>query len=304
MSSEILFSRITQHYLCMSSLKNLIELLTFSLDEKTQDSLLSATVFHPLAVKFPPSCSYSRKYLKCLMQKNPQLTVTLEATQNIVNHSTTGLVVWEASKFLVDWGIENASFLKAKTILELGSGLGLLGIALCQLVKFSKYIFSDNSQDVLRILKKNIDLNFYHPDYNKLNIIQKQKENFNNFANFDDGNDVNKPEVSDITVLPMEWKSATCGEINKYNPDIILGSDITYDPDIFDDLIHVLSIFLKYSKNRKAYLSMTERNKTTLTLFLHKIKEAGLYYIKEANPRRQHFVYTEEAPIHVYKIYC
>ncbi|XP_067141486.1 protein-lysine N-methyltransferase EEF2KMT isoform X2 [Centruroides vittatus] len=234
---------------------------------------------------------------------NPQLTVTLEATQNIVNHSTTGLIVWEASKFLVDWGIENAALLKEKTILELGSGLGLLGIALCQLVKFSKYIFSDNSQDVLRILKKNIDLNFYHSEYNKLNVIQKQKEKFNNFANFDDGNDVNKPEVSNLTVLPMEWKSATCGEINKYNPDIILGSDITYDPDIFDDLIHVLCIFLKCSKNRKAYLSMTERNKTTLTLFLHKTKEAGLHYIKEANPREQHFVYTEEAPIHVYKIY-
>lgn len=328
MSNKFSFCEITQHYLCMAPIKDIAKLVTFSLDENIQDLLLCATVFHPLAKKFPPSLSYSRKFVKWLMQQieeagyefaeniylaytnlldgdkdifyqsyiiNSQLTVTLATTQHLVNHSTTGLIVWEAAKFLADWGIENANLLKEKTILELGSGLGLTGITLSKLLQFEKYFFSDNSEDVLRILKRNINLNLYDSDYSKLGA-------FENCISRNVNNHIVNSVINEISVISLEWNDVTNEEINKYNPDIILAADVTYDPNLFDSLIRVLSLFLTFSSTKKAYLAFTERNPETSLLFLNKIKEANLQYIEKVPPQKLHFVYTEKVPMHIYEI--
>lgn len=46
-----------------------------------------------------------------------------------------------------------------RKILELGSGIGLLGIAITKLCQPKKYLFSDKSLDVLDVLTKNIEIN-------------------------------------------------------------------------------------------------------------------------------------------------
>ena len=46
-----------------------------------------------------------------------------------------------------------------RTVLELGSGVGLTGIALCRSCKPRKYVFSDCHPTVLQKLRMNVELN-------------------------------------------------------------------------------------------------------------------------------------------------
>lgn len=67
--------------------------------------------------------------------------------------------MFQASHFFTEWCFENASYFQGKSILELGSGLGLTGLAVVQNCKPSSYIFTDVHDSVLRILRENVNIN-------------------------------------------------------------------------------------------------------------------------------------------------
>lgn len=58
-----------------------------------------------------------------------------------------------------------------RKILELGSGIGLLGITIVKLLQPQKYLFSDKSLDVLNILSKNCEINL------ETNVMKEVIEN-------------------------------------------------------------------------------------------------------------------------------
>lgn len=51
------------------------------------------------------------------------------------------------------------SFVCCRTVLELGSGVGLTGVALCRSCSPSRYVFSDCHLSVLQRLRDNVRLN-------------------------------------------------------------------------------------------------------------------------------------------------
>lgn len=52
-----------------------------------------------------------------------------------------------------------------RNVLELGSGLGFLGIALCKQCQMNSFTFSDFHPQVLFLLMKNIEINFLNKQY-------------------------------------------------------------------------------------------------------------------------------------------
>ncbi|KAK2640915.1 hypothetical protein Ddye_022678 [Dipteronia dyeriana] len=113
----------------------------------------------------------------------------------------TGQLVWPGAMLLNDYLSKNAELLHGSSIIELGSGIGVTGI-LCS--KFcSDVVLTDHNDEVLKILKKNIDL-------------QTSSKNANSNAG--------------LAVEKLEW--GNCDQTNqilqKYSGgfDLILGADI------------------------------------------------------------------------------
>ncbi|CAC5370389.1 EEF2KMT [Mytilus coruscus] len=61
---------------------------------------------------------------------------------------------------LAEWAFENSHLLENRKVLELGSGLGLTGIAICKQCKLRSLTFSDCHPQVLYLLMVNLEINF------------------------------------------------------------------------------------------------------------------------------------------------
>nr|CAD2182101.1 unnamed protein product [Meloidogyne enterolobii] len=184
--------------------------------------------------------------------------------QNIQNISkgTTGLCCWQASFALADFLFLSFStnllpyLSNAKYILELGAGCGLVGILLANQFylnknKEIKLILSDSDNFVLELLNKNIKLNFGNEIIEDNLIIESKYLDWNNF-------------------IPNDLPPA----------DVIVASDIIYDPELFPSLINLLKCLL--SNNQSffncpiAIIACTIRNPETLNLFLELIASKGI----------------------------
>ncbi|XP_052262155.1 protein-lysine N-methyltransferase EEF2KMT-like isoform X2 [Dreissena polymorpha] len=161
-----------------------------------QQALLSLTVKSPLCQHCPPSIFYQRSFIKkflslledygseiCddlydaytellqetdaeeedLCYKTFTLTnnkaVTIKESVNMISFGTTGLSTWQASQHLAEWSIQNKELLSGRHILELGCGLGMLGLAVCQECGVRTYTFTDHSANVLHLVADNIHRN-------------------------------------------------------------------------------------------------------------------------------------------------
>ena len=69
---------------------------------------------------------------------------------------------------------------KEKTILELGSGIGFLGISLLKSTEIKKLVMSDHHQTVLDILEKNVLSNEIPENMHKIKLLDWEEEHYNN----------------------------------------------------------------------------------------------------------------------------
>lgn len=68
----------------------------------------------------------------------------------------TGQLVWPGAVLLNEYLSKNAEMLHGLSVIELGSGVGVTGVLCSRFCK--KVVFTDHNDEVLKILKKNIDL--------------------------------------------------------------------------------------------------------------------------------------------------
>ena len=87
----------------------------------------------------------------------------IEQYANIISHGTTGLHVWPACTQLIEFLSSRPHLLDGRVVLELGSGVGLLGLS-CLLLRLSPalvrhFVFTDSHALVLEQIARNLQWN-------------------------------------------------------------------------------------------------------------------------------------------------
>lgn len=160
--------------------------------------------------------------------------ICLKQSKCIISHGSTGLSVWEASTTLIEYIFSHFGEFEEKTVLELGSGTGICGLFASF---YSKSVtLTDFHPKVLELLKENVEL--------------QQKR-------------VKMP----LIVSCLDWNHPE--EFTDRTYDIVIASDVVYDPDILDSLIETL-LYIQFTK---CFLSCTERNLETFKLFNEKLSK-------------------------------
>ena len=171
----------------------------------------------------------------CSAKKNLRLfwehviTQSVSVLRLICQIGTTGLKTWPAAEFLINFLLNNKYVQRDFTILELGSGIGLAGISLLKLKRARKIYFTDHHQSVLDTLKINLTKNEISE---KNYIVQK-----------------------------LDWEHPE--DIPK--SDLVIGSDIVFDPGLITSLVNTIVLAMKTSK--MTIIANVERNMDTRYAF-------------------------------------
>ncbi|XP_031669833.1 protein-lysine N-methyltransferase EEF2KMT-like isoform X2 [Oncorhynchus kisutch] len=169
------------------------------------------------------------------------------------------------------------SLLSYRTVLELGSGVGLTGIAVCRSCSPSSYVFSDCHLSVLHRLRDNV----------QLNGLDNQ----------------NSPRVS---VEHLDWEEVTEKQLREIGAATVIAADIVYDPDIIGCLVKLLSKILRCSANGSppdVYITSTIRNPDTYNSFKHQLESSGIQHEVMTGPVTHVFFYNRQATIEMIKLY-
>uniref|UniRef100_A0A670YGE2 FAM86 N-terminal domain-containing protein n=1 Tax=Pseudonaja textilis TaxID=8673 RepID=A0A670YGE2_PSETE len=252
------------------------------------------TVFDPLCLKYPPSVQYRRRFLSELIKKHESTSsepldqlyealglvlnteetthcyknyllpsgdaITLRENVAIVSRGTTGLVTWDAGLYLAEWALENSEVFRNR-ILELGSGIGLTGIAICKVCHPREYIFSDHHEGVLQQLSENLQLNGLTLEAESSSHRREERPNHRGHHDVDlEDNHVR------ISVKELDWNLVSKDELAKLQVDVILAADVVYDPEVSQHLIGVLQRFPRDGGKRatpEVYIAFNIRNPDT-----------------------------------------
>ncbi|XP_069342289.1 protein-lysine N-methyltransferase EEF2KMT isoform X3 [Eulemur rufifrons] len=227
--------------------------------------------------------SSDSKLLLGILQKPSGDSVTLSESTAIVSHGTTGLVTWDAALYLAEWAIENPAAFTDRTVLELGSGAGLTGLAICKTCRPRAYIFSDCHSRVLEQLRGNVLLNglSLEPDIT---------------AN---------SESPRVTVAHLDWDVATVSQLSAFHPDVVIAADVLYCPEIILSLVGVLRRLSACRRDQRApdvYVAFTVRNPDTCRLFTTELGRAGIRWEAVPPHGRQLFPYEEHSEMAILQL--
>ncbi|XP_040315014.1 protein-lysine N-methyltransferase EEF2KMT isoform X1 [Herpailurus yagouaroundi] len=289
--------------------------------------ILQKTVKHPLCVKHPPSVKYARCFLSELIRKHEAVhtepldelyealaevlmtteptqchrsyllpsgdSVTLSESTAIISHGTTGLVTWDAALYLAEWAMQNPAAFAHRTVLELGSGAGLTGLAICKTCHPSAYIFSDCHSCVLEQLRGNILLNGLSLEADVTDPARHPEHNTCN------------SESPRVTVAQLDWDVVTAPQLAAFQPDVVIAADVLYCPETVLSLVRVLqrlSACLKNQQAPDAYIAFTVRNPETCQLFTSELGIAGIPWEAVPHHDQKLFPYEEHSEMAILKL--
>ncbi|ORY50834.1 hypothetical protein BCR33DRAFT_712812 [Rhizoclosmatium globosum] len=256
------------------------------LTSSAQISVLSATVQHPLAVAFPPPQRYITLFLKQLIariegqrilageEEDEELGVCIDdlletfmACMTTGNNETDSMsyrsysmtvtlkMTWPAALKLVSHLISAKQLMKPKKVLELGCGVGLAGIACGVLGLASSIEFTDVDPTVLATVSKNCAINFGESGESKF---------------------------VETKVSALDWEaisdSALKDRVTESSADLIIASDVAYDPVIVAPFVRVLNAFLRRETKET---DRVEALQNGLEFDLLEVPDLGLFYFDE-----------------------
>ncbi|KAM6165342.1 protein-lysine N-methyltransferase EEF2KMT isoform 2-T2 [Erethizon dorsatum] len=219
--------------------------------------------------------------LQEILQKPSGTPLTLSESTAIVSHGTTGLVTWDAALFLAEWAIENPAVFTHRTVLELGSGAGFTGLAICKMCHPKAYIFSDCHSRVLEQLRGNMLLN--------------------GLSEADAATDAERPLVM---VAQLDWEVATVPQLSVFQPDIVIAADVLYCPEVILSLVVVLQRLAACHRDRApdVYVAFTVRNPETCQLFITKLGQAKIRWEVVPPHEQKLFPYEEHLETSLLKL--
>uniref|UniRef100_UPI003AAE47AE protein-lysine N-methyltransferase EEF2KMT isoform X1 n=1 Tax=Centroberyx gerrardi TaxID=166262 RepID=UPI003AAE47AE len=286
-------------------------------NDKTSElvsDILKQTCLHPLCQKHPPSVKYRRLFLTELIRRVGQEAaeaepldelydalgqvlgaeegaecyksyilpcggaVSLLESVAVISDGTTGLVTWEAGLYLAEWALDNQQAFSGRTVLELGSGVGLTGITVCRSCGPSRFVFSDCHRSVLQKLRDNVRLNGL------------------------DGR-----TGPGVRVEELDWGAATEERLREIGANIVIAADVVYDPDVIGCLVKLLSRILRGSSPPEGppevLISSTIRNPDTYNCFKLQLESAGISHDVITGPVSHVFPYNRVSAIELIKLY-
>ncbi|XP_041532218.1 protein-lysine N-methyltransferase EEF2KMT isoform X2 [Microtus oregoni] len=261
-----------------------------SLEEKLKEpsgselllAILQKTVKHPVCVQHLPSVKYARCFLSKLIKKPSGDSVTLSESTAIVSHGTTGLVTWDAALCLAEWAIKNPAVFTDRTVLELGSGAGLTGLAVCKACHPRAFIFSDCHGQVLEQLRGNVLLNGFSLEP-------------------DTPTDPGSPKV---TVAELDWDEVTASQFSAFQADVVIAADVLYCGEVTLSLVRVLKLLSDCQRKNAphVYVAYTVRSQDTGKLFITELDRAGIYWEEVPPHASKLFPYEEHSAIVILKL--
>lgn len=172
------------------------------------------------------------------------LWIALYASDKLVSLGSTAHFIWPASLCFLD-NLQQEGELKRvmqqhMSLLDLGSGTGVLGLGLAALFSDSQVTLSDMSENV-PWLEKNVHLN--------------------------------ADALCRVRVVPLDWIDFD----HSLEYDAIVAADIVYDPALIDPLVKLISGALLNGQVKEVFICQQVRNPTTWFSFINLLtKEARL----------------------------
>ncbi|XP_041133154.1 protein-lysine N-methyltransferase EEF2KMT isoform X1 [Polyodon spathula] len=276
--------------------------------------ILKKTVCHPVCRRNPPSVKYRRLFLQEIIKRHEATltepldelydalaevlgaeegkvchknyllpsgdVVSLAESVAVISEGTTGLVTWEAGLCLAEWALELPQVFKDRSVLELGSGVGLTGIALCKSCSPKRYTFSDCHPTVLQQLQSNVERNGLAVRGNSVA-------------------DSSSAGVG-VAVEGLDWETVSQEQLQDLQADVVIASDVVYDPEIVCCLVGLLSKLLSCTVKDsipEVYISSTIRNPETYSFFKTELGKIGIRQQAIPGPTRQVFPYNRSLTV-------
>jgi len=186
--------------------------------------------------------------------------VTLLESRTTIEQGTTGLRTWPAAYTLAAWLGKYPERVLGKRVLELGSGVGYLGLVIAAI-----QLNTPNQEGP--------DSSIWLTDVNNI-VLSRCRDNLNLPCNA-------SSKHRYLRLGQLDWFSASDpNEISSVrelmaeaDPDVILGADIVYDPSIIQPLISTLRLAISASQSTRRYsvsavLALAVRNPETFRQFI------------------------------------
>mmetsp|Transcript_14152 Transcript_14152/g.21403 ORF Transcript_14152/g.21403 Transcript_14152/m.21403 type:complete len:319 (-) Transcript_14152:1390-2346(-) len=130
----------------------------FFAGDEAAAAIITATAHH--GISFPASITREQRKAPERIFVHDSLELWIRFVQNRQREQAdTGYIVWPAALILARWFYLNPDFIHDKQVIELGSGVGVTGLA-CLDLKPKSLILSDANHECLRNLAYNLQLNF------------------------------------------------------------------------------------------------------------------------------------------------
>ena len=204
--------------------------------------------------------------------------ITLSLSKNLFA-GNTGAHEWTAGFKLAELAINEPGLVYNKTVLELGSGAGLAAVAMLRSQPL-RMILTDKSKESNDNLERNVRENISKTTTTTIGNVTIRRENASDpLPPMPTGEDVYRKEAlasknrteeeemgftyscenidSFISIRELDWFSEeetlkTVADV--INPDLIVASDVGYDPDLLPGLINTLDIFLRKRSSSRKYM--------------------------------------------------
>ncbi|KAI0684765.1 putative methyltransferase-domain-containing protein [Cytidiella melzeri] len=181
---------------------------------------------------------------------------TLMESRTTIECGTTGMKTWRASLLLAQYLIRHPQLVRGKSVLELGCGVGFLGLVLATLqqptVHRGRIMLTDVHPHVLRRCESNLVLpcstSSQHP------LIHTEELDW--------------ADALRDSRLPMIHRV-----LQKASAELIIGADVVFDPSIIPALVGTLKMALAGDATKSALIALTVRNESTIAEFLRTASE-------------------------------
>ncbi|KAG5884909.1 hypothetical protein JTB14_034107 [Gonioctena quinquepunctata] len=240
---------------------------------------------------------FSSQCFKHYLLETGDKVISLNESSNLISDGTTGLRTWQAAIALSEWIIQNKDSFREKTVLELGSGIGLAGLVLAKECS-PKYTFlTDCHETVLKTLCENVQINStQHPidipesaNRSECSCQMKHRCQYNS-------------ETLGVHVLNLPWEEIKQEECETLGAvEIVIAADIIYDDELFEPLVNAMKCLAEFCKVEEFIFSCTERNPITLASFL-KCTELAPFLITQLEvPHQKIFSWPTDTPVKIFR---